>query len=109
MDKKDKPQIDDNEKIVFRKNNYKKIDKLNNENLDKLNKDTQKTKGDGDMENVIDLKRNEYESCSIEEMILNPEKRVKVREYFDSIYEDTKEEKEIFEAWRKRRIRRNDD
>ena len=35
---------------------------------------------------------------SIADMIINPEYRKKIYDYYDSIYEESKEEKEIFEA-----------
>lgn len=38
------------------------------------------------------------------ESILNSNNRKKIREYFDEHYEDTEEERQIFEAWKKRRL-----
>lgn len=43
---------------------------------------------------------------TILDMICDSQKRKETYEYYDNIYQDTEEEKQIFEAWRKRRARR---
>ncbi|NCI19862.1 hypothetical protein EJM73_09510 [Clostridium botulinum] len=69
--------------------------------------------GGENMENVISLetysnnKNTQIESYSILDMILDSNKREEVYEYYDSNYKETSEEKQIFEAWKKRRSRRN--
>lgn len=54
------------------------------------------------MGKVIEFKRKKekFVPATILEMLSNPEKRKQTYEYYDSIYEETEDEKEIFEAWR---------
>lgn len=98
----------------------KKVDKLD-KCLDKQKKKNfivrkwnGKICGGINMENVISLqsyfdeKSKEINSYSITDMILNPQKRKETYDYYDSIYEDTEEQKEIFEAWKKRRNKGDD-
>ena len=82
------------------------------DNIDKDRKEKDNKEGDNEMENVIDFKeyssKENIEDYSIIDMILNPEKRARVQKYFDEHYKDTEEEKQIFEAWKKRRTRSDD-
>lgn len=82
--------------------------KKNSFDKNKLDKTTNKS-GDDNMENVLDFKKvsdvrkDECENYSIEEMILNPTYRAQVKKYFDDNYKETNEEQAIFESWRSRR------
>ena len=64
------------------------------------------------VENVIelkeykDIKKSEIKSYSILDMIMNPQKRKEVYDYYDKHYKSTKEEDEIFKEWQNRRKRR---
>ena len=66
------------------------------------------------MENVIDIqdysnkKDIKIKSYSIIDMILNPKKRKETYEYYDSKYKENDEERQIFEAWKKRRTGRDE-
>lgn len=97
--------MDKQDKDKQHQEDTKKVDKVNEKNQDK-------NEGDGNMENVIDLKKysdeDKVKDYSIFDMILNPVKRKEARKYFDDNYEETEEEKQIFEAWKKRRTRRDD-
>lgn len=46
-----------------------------------------------------------YKPASFYEMILDPQKRRETFNYFDNIYEETKDEKEIFDKMTRRRKR----
>lgn len=60
------------------------------------------------LQNHIEKKSSKIRSYSIYDMILDPDKRKEAYEYYNSKYEETKEEKEIFEEWQKK-IKRGDD
>ncbi|MDA8211670.1 MAG: hypothetical protein M0021_07335 [Clostridia bacterium] len=60
------------------------------------------------MANVLYLKehkQNAKSSYSLAEMIFSPQKRKETYNYYDSHYEETEDEKKIFEETRKRRKR----
>lgn len=63
-----------------------------------------KLKGVGVRRMEVILK--EEKNYSIMDMF-NPIKRNEVYNYFDENYEESEDEKEIFEAWRNRRLGRN--
>lgn len=64
-------------------------------------------KGGRNMATVLELKnqRKIEKPCSFFEMILNPQKRKQTYDYFDNKYEETKDEREIFEIMSKKRKR----
>jgi len=45
---------------------------------------------------------------SFSEIIFDRKKRQETYDYYDSIYVETEDEKEIFEGWRKRRLRKGE-
>lgn len=49
--------------------------------------------------------RDAQPKYSLQEMILNPKKREEIFNHYDSIYQETEEEKEIFEKMSQRRKR----
>ena len=55
------------------------------------------------MSNILYLNKLSREMPSLIEMIFDKKKRQETFDYYDSIYEETEEEKEIFEGWSKRR------
>ena len=46
--------------------------------------------------------------ASFSEIIFDRKKRQETYDYYDSIYVETEDEKEIFEGWRKRRLRKGE-
>ena len=61
------------------------------------------------MATILELteRRKIEKPYSFLEMILNPHKRKQTYDYYDNQYEETKDEKEIFETMTKRRKRWN--
>lgn len=47
-------------------------------------------------------KKNDIGHCSFLDMVTNPQKRAETYKYYDDKYEETEEEKEIFELMTKR-------
>jgi hypothetical protein len=75
--------------------------------MKKQNKINEKKEGDV-MGAVLDIKKHsekKEESYSLIDMITDPEYRKETYKYFDNKYEETKDEKKIFEAWKRRRKR----
>lgn len=50
----------------------------------------------------------EPKSCSLLDLITNPEIREQTCDYYDKNHVESKTEKEIFESWRNRRTREDD-
>lgn len=60
------------------------------------------------LSNILYLNKPSREMPSLIEMIFDKKKRQETYDYYDSIYVETEEEKEIFEGWRKRRLRKGE-
>ena len=50
----------------------------------------------------------EPKSCSLLDLIMNPEIREQTCDYYDKNHVESKTEKEIFESWKNRRARKGD-
>lgn len=48
-------------------------------------------------------KKNDIGHCSFLDMVTNPQKRAETYKYYDDKYEETEEEREIFEMMTKKR------
>ena len=60
------------------------------------------------MANVLYINKymTEPKSCSLLELIMNPEIGEQTCDYYDKNYVESKIEKEIFESWKDRRVRK---
>jgi hypothetical protein len=69
-----------------------------------------KLKGGKCMANVLYINKytTQPKSCSLLDLIINPEIREQTCDYYDKNHVESKVEKEIFESWKNRRARKDD-
>ena len=61
-----------------------------------------------DIQQQVDKKEKQMRPYSVLNMILDPDYRKKTYDYFNNKYQETIDEKEIFDSWTKRRKRKDD-